>query len=61
MSRADAALARFEREVDPDGTLPPEQRRRRALHLQKAYMLRLSLRAAQARRAKAADRKAASR
>jgi hypothetical protein len=41
---------RFEREVDPDGTLPPEERARRAEHARKAYFLRLALKSAQARR-----------
>lgn len=45
-----AALARFEREVDPDGTLPPAERARRAEHARKAYFLRLALKSAQARR-----------
>lgn len=43
-------LARFEREVDPDGTLDPAERARRAEHARKAYFLRLSLKSAQARR-----------
>jgi hypothetical protein len=29
--------------VDPDGTLDPVERARRAAHAQRAYMLRLSL------------------
>lgn len=32
-----AFLARFEREVDPGGLLPPEDRARRAEHLRKAF------------------------
>jgi hypothetical protein len=51
-----AAFARFEREVDPDGTLDPDERHRRARHLQKAYMARLSLKAAQARRTRVAGK-----
>jgi hypothetical protein len=47
----DAFLRRFEREVDPDGKLPPEERRRRADHARRAYMLRLAKRAVSARRA----------
>jgi hypothetical protein len=47
-----AAYARFERQADPDGVLTPEDRARRAEHLRQAAMAELSLRAAQARRAK---------
>ena len=43
-------LDRFEREVDPDGTLPPADRARRAEHARKAYMLGLALKSAKARR-----------
>lgn len=42
--------ARFEREVDPDGTLPPAERARRAEHARKAYFYRLALKSAKARR-----------
>jgi hypothetical protein len=49
-----AFLDRFEREVDPDGTLPPEERARRAEYAKKAYFLGLALKSAQARRKKAA-------
>ncbi|MGH3423031.1 MAG: hypothetical protein ACRDQU_06725 [Pseudonocardiaceae bacterium] len=42
--------ARFELEVDPDGTLPPAERERRAQHARKAYFTRLALRSAQSRR-----------
>ena len=45
-----AFLDRFEREVDPDGVLPPEQRARRAEHARKAYFTRLALASAKARR-----------
>lgn len=44
-------LQRFEREVDPDGTLPADECRRRAEHAKRAYMLRLAKRAATARKA----------
>jgi hypothetical protein len=40
-------LKRFETEVDPDGTLPPQERHERAEH---AYMLQLAKRAAATRR-----------
>lgn len=44
-------LAKFERQVDPDGVLDPRERAIRAEHARKAHMQRLSLRAAAARRA----------
>src|SRR6266542_6670920 len=47
-----AFLARFEAEVDPEGVLPPEERRRRAEHARSAYFKRLALAAANARRHK---------
>ncbi len=49
----EAFLNRFEREVDPEGILTPEERARRAHHLRKAYFARLALRSAQARRRRA--------
>lgn len=59
----DAARAafrdRFLREADPDGTLPPEERARRAEHLRKAWYLRLALKSADARRRKKTARPAA--
>jgi hypothetical protein len=45
----EAFLKRFEREVDPDVKLPPDERRRRAEHAKRAYMLRLAKRAVKAR------------
>jgi hypothetical protein len=50
-----ALLDRFEREVDPDGLLPAEERARRAGHARKAYFTRLALRSAQARRRSGGD------
>jgi hypothetical protein len=44
--------ARFEREVDPGGTLPAAERERRALAARKAYFARLAYRSAKARRAR---------
>jgi hypothetical protein len=44
-----AFLSRFEREVDPDGLLAPEERARRAEHARKAYFLRLALASRKAR------------
>jgi hypothetical protein len=46
----EAFLSRFERQVDPDGVLPPEERRRRAEHAKKAHFSRLALKSAEARR-----------
>ena len=45
-----AFLNRFERQVDPDGTLPLAERARRAEHARKAYFLRLAKASAEARR-----------
>ena len=50
-----AFLSRFEREVDPDGILDPQERARRAEHAKKAYFLKLAL---QSRKARAAKRRA---
>jgi hypothetical protein len=49
-----AFLARFERQVDPDGHLDPQERARRAELARRAYFARLSLAAAKARRARRA-------
>lgn len=48
-------MRRFEREVDPDGELTPEERHRRAESARRAHMLRLSAKSAKVRR----ERKAA--
>lgn len=45
-----AFLDRFERQVDPDGTLDPAERARRAEHAKRAHFQRLALRSAQSRR-----------
>lgn len=47
-----ALMAKFEREVDPDGVLPPDERARRAEHKRRAYFQRLALKSAKARRAR---------
>jgi hypothetical protein len=47
-----AFLARFERQVDPDGVLPEAERLRRADAARRAYFARLSLMSARARRRK---------
>ena len=49
-----AFLDRFEREVDPEGVLPPAERARRAEHARKAYFARLGLASAKARGARKA-------
>lgn len=47
---------RFEQQVDPDNELPPAERARRAEHARKAYFLRLALKSAKVRRARAASK-----
>lgn len=44
------AMERFEREVDPDGALTPQERAIRAEHARKAYFKALALQSAKARR-----------
>jgi hypothetical protein len=44
--------ARFERQVDPDGVLPPDELARRAQSARRAHFQALALKSAQARRAK---------
>lgn len=44
-----AFLERFERQVDPDGSLTPEERSKRAAHARKSYMAGLALKASRAR------------
>lgn len=50
----EAFLARFERQVDPEGVLHPDERARRAEHARKAYFAKLALASAKARRGAAA-------
>lgn len=45
-------LTYFEKQVDPDGTLPPKERQRRAEHARKAHFARLALQGLQARQNK---------
>lgn len=45
----DAFMARFERQVDPEGKLPEAERRRRADAAKKAYFNGLALKSARAR------------
>lgn len=49
-SGQDGLMARFEREVDPSGELPPEERRRRAEQLRRAHMARLTMLSIKAKR-----------
>jgi hypothetical protein len=51
----EAALERFERDVDPEGIFPMAERKRRAAHARKAYFLGLALKSAKARRTKGGD------
>jgi hypothetical protein len=51
--------ARFESEVDPDGTLDPDERARRVESKRRAYFTRLALLSAQSRRRAATARNAA--
>lgn len=48
----------FEKQVDPDGTLKPAERTRRAEAARKAHMQRLALASAKARSARKAAREA---
>jgi hypothetical protein len=49
-----AAEARFERLVDPDGVLTPEERRKRAINARQAHMASIALKSAAARRRRSA-------
>lgn len=51
----EAFMKRFEDQVDPDGTLPPAERRQRAESARKAHYARLALKSAKARRARASS------
>lgn len=51
----DGLIARFEREVDPDGVLAPEVRYTKALRLRQAHMRSLALKSSKARAAKRAS------
>lgn len=48
-----AFLDRFEKEVDPTGTLPPDERARRAAHARSLYFSRLGKKSARSRARKA--------
>jgi hypothetical protein len=51
-----AALDRFEREVDPDGVLAPTERAKRAANARKAHMSRMALASAKVRRERGRSR-----
>ena len=55
----EAFLARFERQVDPDGTLDPQERARRADYARRAYFAGLALKSADARARRTTRRAAA--
>jgi hypothetical protein len=46
----DTFNSRWDREVDPDGVLPPAERTRRAAAAKKLYFTRLALKSAKARK-----------
>ncbi|MET9025616.1 hypothetical protein ABZW96_08315 [Nocardia sp. NPDC004168] len=57
-AKARAAMAsKFDRIVDPDGLLSPEERAYRADQARKAHYTRLALKSAQARRRRGRDRR----
>ncbi len=58
-ARRVANVERFERQVDPDGTLPPHERAQRAESARKAYFTELALRSVQKRRLEREARQAA--
>jgi len=45
----DAFMSRFEKEVDPEGRLEPQERMRRAELAKKAYFTKLALKSSKAR------------
>lgn len=49
-----AALGRFERQVDPDGTMDPDERERRAASARKAFYRSMAYSSARSRAAKTA-------
>lgn len=54
-----ASDARFEKLVDPDGTLTPAERAKRAENARKAHFQRMAFNSAKVRQAKAAARRGA--
>lgn len=59
-SGQEGLIARFERQVDPDGLLSPEERRTRALFLREAHMANMSARRILKQRARKAAARATS-
>ncbi|MBF6296807.1 hypothetical protein IU459_04515 [Nocardia amamiensis] len=53
----DALLVKFDRLVDPDGLLSPEERAYRSAQARKAHYIRLALKSAQARRRRGQNHK----
>lgn len=51
-------MERFERQVDPNGALPPEERQRRAESAMKAHMQALALKSSRSRMRAKAERAA---
>lgn len=49
-----AALERFERQVDPDGKLTPQERAIRAEHARRAHFQRMAMKSAAARKRRGA-------
>lgn len=49
-----ALVAKWEKAADPDGTLPPDVRAKRADMLRRAFLIEASLKGVEARRRKAA-------
>jgi hypothetical protein len=56
-SARSAFLARFEREVDPEGLLPPVERARRADTARRSYFTKLALASSRARSKRAAGQR----
>lgn len=54
-------LARFERQVDPDGLLPPEERARRAESAKRAHFTKMAMASARSRRREPAAAESAKR
>jgi hypothetical protein len=52
-----AMWSKFDRLVDPDGLLSPEERAFRAEHARKAHFTRLALKSAQSRRRRCRNRR----
>jgi hypothetical protein len=50
-----AADARFEKQVDPDGVLTPQERSRRAKQARAAFFAQIQLKSAQTRRKRATN------